>query len=450
MAAEKRAHGERIILLTVGNTDFPSPEPAVAAMRDSLAAGRTHYSPSAGGRPIRDAIARHHSSKTGQTIDADQVIVTIGAQNALLTAALCLVEPGDQVMVPEPMYATYPGTITAAGGKIISIRSPAKNRFHPLINEMEAAIGPRTCAIFLATPNNPTGAVYTREELSGIAALCRKHDLWLVSDEVYGEFVYEGRHVSPSVLPGMAERTITIGSLSKSHAMAGWRLGWMIGPQELANHAGQVAICSTYGTPTFVQDAAVVALEQFPQGLPELQSAYRRRRDRLCDGIEAVPVLSCHRPEGGMFVMLDARAPVCRPMTSPEALSSRRAWRSCLRTLLATARLAICGSVSASPTRRSMKRRCASPVTPSGSAGIEPSPEGRRSGTSPLTARQVDRLHWTPVGSCVRQSKSQPRSQLPRTVSLPKGATLHIRGLTRLKIDIDSFIRRHNATPRPI
>lgn len=308
MAVEKRACGERIILLTVGNTDFLSPEQAVTAVHDSLAAGRTHYSSPAGGRPIREAIARWHASNTGQAICADQVVVTIGAQNALLTAALCLVEPGDQVLVPEPMYATYPGTIAAAGGEIVSIRSPAKKRFHPLINEMEAAIGPRTRAIFLATPNNPTGAVYTREELSAIAALCRNHDLWLVSDEVYGELIYEGRHVSPSIIPGMAERTITIGSLSKSHAMAGWRLGWMIGPPELAHHAGQVALCSTTGIPTFLQEAVVVALEQFPHGLPELQTAYRRRRDRLCNWIEVIPGLSCHRPEGGMFVMMDARA----------------------------------------------------------------------------------------------------------------------------------------------
>lgn len=308
IAVEKRARGEPAILLTVGNTDFASPEPAVSAVHDSLAAGRTHYSPSAGSRSLREAIARHQSRKIGQVVDADQVIVTIGAQNALLNAALCLVEPGDQVLVPEPMYVTYPDTIAAAGGEIVNIRSPAKNRFRPLINDMEAAVGPRTRAIFLATPNNPTGAVYTSEELSAIAALCRNHDLWLVSDEVYSEFVYEGRHVSPSVLPGMAERTITISSLSKSHAMAGWRLGWMIGPQEFANRADQVALCSTYGVPTFLQDAAIAALERFPDGLPELQSAYRRRRDRLCDRLQSVPVLCCHRPEGGMFVMLDVRA----------------------------------------------------------------------------------------------------------------------------------------------
>lgn len=308
MAAEKRARGERTMLLTVGDTDFPSPESAVAAVHDSLATGRTQYGPSAGGRPIREAIARRHANKTGQPIVADQIIATIGAQNALLIAAFCVVAPGDQVMVPEPMYATYPGTIAAAGGEIISIRSPAENRFHPLIKDMEAAIGPRTRAIFLATPNNPTGVVYTREELSAIAVLCHKHDLWLVSDEVYDELVYEGQHVSPAVLPGMAERTITIGSLSKSHAMAGWRIGWMIGPQELAHHAGQLAVCSTCGIPTFLQDGAVVALEQFPHGLPALQTAYRRRRDRLRNRLEAVPVLSCHRPEGGMFVMLDVRA----------------------------------------------------------------------------------------------------------------------------------------------
>lgn len=308
MAVDKRARGEPVILLTIGDTDFASPEPAVAAVHDSLAAGRTHYSPITGGLPIREAIAQRHARNTGQAIDADQVVVTIGAQNALLTAALCLLDPGDQVLVPEPMYATYPGTIAAAGGEIISIRSPAENGFHPLINEMEAAVGPRTRAIFLATPNNPTGAVYTREELSAIAALCDKHDLWLVSDEVYDEIVFEGQHVSPSALPGMTERTITLGSLSKSHAMAGWRIGWMIGPQELAHHAGQLAVCSTYGVPTFLQDAAVVALEQFPHGLPELKAAYRRRRDRFCEQMEAVTSLSCHRPEGGMYVMLDARA----------------------------------------------------------------------------------------------------------------------------------------------
>jgi arginine:pyruvate transaminase len=302
------ARGENAIILTVGDTDFASPEAAVATAYDSLRRGRTHYTASAGEPAIREAIARRHFHQSGQWVDPDQVLVTIGAQNALFMAAACIVEPGSEVIVPEPMYVTYPGTIAAAGGKTISVRSPAERGFHPLIEEMEAAVTSRTRAIFLATPNNPTGAVYTTEELSKIGDICKKHGLWLVSDEVYGSLVYQGRHVSPATLPGLAERTVTIGSLSKSHAMAGWRLGWMIAPPELASYAGQLSGYTTYGIPTFIQDAAVVALDSFPDGLPDLKAAYAQRRDRFCDQLNAVPGLSCRRPDGGMFVMLDVRA----------------------------------------------------------------------------------------------------------------------------------------------
>jgi arginine:pyruvate transaminase len=308
IAHDMIARGENAIILTVGDTDFASPEAAVVTAYDSMRRGRTHYTASAGEPSIREAIARRHFQQSGQKVDPDQVLVTIGAQNALFMASACVVEHGSEVIVPEPMYVTYPGTIAAAGGETISIRSPAERGFHPLIDEMEAAVTPRTRAIFLATPNNPTGAVYTSAELSKIGDICKKHDLWLVSDEVYGSLVYEGRHVSPATLPGMAERTVTIGSLSKSHAMAGWRLGWMIAPPELAAYASQLSGYTTYGIPTFIQDAAVVALDSFPDGLPDLKAAYTRRRDRLCDQLNAVPGLSCCRPDGGMFVMLDVRA----------------------------------------------------------------------------------------------------------------------------------------------
>jgi arginine:pyruvate transaminase len=302
------ARGEDAIMLTVGDTDFASPEVAVKTAHESMLRGRTHYTASAGERSVREAIARRHCQQSGQQVDPDQVLVTIGAQNALFMAAACIVEPGSEVIVPEPMYVTYPGTIAAAGGETISVRSPAENGFHPIIDEMESAVTARTRAIFLATPNNPTGAVYTAAELSKIGDICKKHDLWLVSDEVYGSLVYEGRHVSPATLPGMAERTVTIGSLSKSHAMAGWRLGWMIAPPELAAYAAQLSGYTTYGIPTFIQDSAVVALDTFPDGLPDLKAAYAKRRERLCEQLNAVPGLSCRQPDGGMFVMLDVRA----------------------------------------------------------------------------------------------------------------------------------------------
>jgi arginine:pyruvate transaminase len=308
VAVEMMERGEKAILLTVGDTDFDTPKNVVAAANDSLRQGRTHYTGSAGEFSLRDAIARRHSATRGQPVSADQVVVTIGAQNALLTAAFCIVEAGDEVIVPEPMYTTYPGTIALAGAHVVSVASPAEKRFHPQIDLIAAAITPRTKAIFLATPNNPTGAVYTAEELRGIAILCQKHDLWLVSDEVYGDLIYEGIHVSPASLPGMAERTITIGSLSKSHAMAGWRLGWMVAPRELTGHAERLTGYITYGIPTFVQDAAIVALETAPHGVPEMKAAYLERRRRFCDRLDQIPGMTCHRPEGGMFVMLDIRA----------------------------------------------------------------------------------------------------------------------------------------------
>ena len=308
IAADMIARGEDVILLTVGDTDFASPPEAVAAVHAALAAGRTSYGGSAGSMALRGAIARRHSANSGQTVEADQVIVTIGAQNGLSMAALCLLNEGDEVIVPEPMYVTYPGSIAVAGATTVSVPSPADNGFHPLVEAMEAAVTRRTKAIFLATPNNPTGAVYTREELVRIGEICRRHDLWLVSDEVYGDIVHCGEHVSPAALPGMAERTVTLGSLSKSHAMAGWRLGWMIGPKDFAAAAAQLVTCATYGVPTFLQDAAIAALEAHPQGLAGLQAAYARRRDRFCAQLDAIPGLSCRKPDGGMFVMLDVRS----------------------------------------------------------------------------------------------------------------------------------------------
>lgn len=307
VALDMMAKGEEVIVLTVGDSDFASPKAAVAAVADSLARGRTYYTAPAGDPPLRAAIARRQSGMIGREITADQVVVTVGAQNALLIAAMCLLDPGDDVIVPEPLYSTYPGTLALAGARTIAVASPAENGFHPPVAGIAAAVTPRTKAIFLATPNNPTGAVYSQQEMREIADICKKHDLWLVSDEVYAGIVYDGRHFSAGSLADVAERTVVIGSLSKSHAMAGWRLGWMVAPRGLARHAERVSTWVTFGIPTFIQDAAVVALETEPQGMPELKEAYARRRRLFCDRLMNVPGVVPHWPEGGMFVMLDIR-----------------------------------------------------------------------------------------------------------------------------------------------
>ncbi len=307
IAAARLSEGEDIIMLSIGDTDFSSPEIAVEEAYASLKRGRTNYSNCSGIEPLRAAIARRHNNKTGMKISVDQVVVTQGAQNALYNTAQCIIDPGCEVIVPEPMYVTYPATIEGCGATLVSVESRAENNFHPTIDDIENAITEKTRAIFVATPNNPTGAVYSVEELQGIAELCMKHDLWLVSDEVYGDLTYHFDHTSPITLPNMKDRTIVISSLSKSHAMAGWRLGWAIVPRQMAQHMDRLALCSTYGTPTFIQDAAIAVIDHLPHGIAEMKPAYSNRMKKFCSFLDNLPGLVCRHPEGGMFAMLDIR-----------------------------------------------------------------------------------------------------------------------------------------------
>lgn len=306
-AVRRQARGEDVILLSVGDPDFATPAPIVEAAKASLDRGRTHYAEIAGHPELRQAIAAAHERSTGMPTRLDQILVLAGAQSALFTACQCLLSPGDAVMVPEPMYVTYPATIAAAGGHIVRLPLTAERGFHLDPAALAAAIRPQVRAILINSPHNPTGAVMRLPELEAVAELCRRHDLWLISDEVYADLVYAGEHLSPAGLPGMAERTITISSLSKSHAMTGWRVGWMIGPPTLIEHATNLALCMLYGSPAFVQDAALTALTGSTAEIAAMHARYRHRRDAVCRRLAGLPGLACSRPEGGMFVMLDVR-----------------------------------------------------------------------------------------------------------------------------------------------
>ena len=303
----RRAAGEDIILLSVGDPDFPTPAPIVAAAKDSLDQGRTHYAAIAGQPALRQAIAHHHERVSGQPVDPEHIVVLAGAQSALFTACQCLLEAGDEVIVPEPMYVTYPATVAATGAALVKVPLLAERGFHLDLDALAAAVTPRTRAILLNSPHNPTGAVMTRPELEAVARLCRRHDLWLISDEVYATLLYDGEHVAPASLPGMADRTATVSSLSKSHAMTGWRVGWLIGPAALVEHAANLALCMLYGSPPFIQDAATVALTQDVSEAGVMLDRFQRRRDAVCRRLAGLPGLACTRPKGGMFVMLDIR-----------------------------------------------------------------------------------------------------------------------------------------------
>ena len=221
--------------------------------------------------------------------------------------AQCVLEPGDEVIVAEPMYVTYEAVFGACGAKVVPVPVRPEHGFRVQPADVAARITPRTRALALNSPHNPSGASLPRSTWEALAELCIAHDLWLISDEVYSELLFEGEHISPASLPGMAERTATLNSLSKSHAMTGWRVGWVVGSPALSAHLENLALCMLYGSPDFIQDAAVVALEQPLPELDGMREAYRQRRDLVCERLAHCPGLRALKPDGGMFVMVDIR-----------------------------------------------------------------------------------------------------------------------------------------------
>jgi arginine:pyruvate transaminase len=306
-ALQLREQGVDVLLLSIGDPDFDTPLPIVHAAIDSLLAGDTHYPPVLGTPGLRDSIARRHGQRSGQAVTPEQVVVFPGAQCAVYSVVQCVLDPGDEVIVAEPMYVTYEGVFGAVGAKVLPVAVRSHNGFRVDPADVAALITPKTRAILLNSPNNPSGASLPLLVWQELASLCVRHDLWLISDEVYSELLYEGEHISPASLPGMAERTATINSLSKSHAMSGWRVGWVVGPKHLADHLEHLSLCMLFGIPEFIQHAAQLALDQDLPQVAMMREAYRQRRDLVCASLGACPGLRVIRPDGGMFVMVDVR-----------------------------------------------------------------------------------------------------------------------------------------------
>ena len=299
--------GEDVILLGVGDPDFDTPPEIVEAAERSLRSGRTGYAATEGDLSLREAIARHHDRLTGQHVDADQVVVFTGAQNALFASVLCVVDPGEEIIVCEPRYVTYDGVIETPGAVRVGVPLAAAEGFRFDPDAIARAVTPRTRAILLNSPHNPTGRVLAREEAVEIAGIAKRHDLWVISDEVYASLTYDVEHVAMASLPGMAERTVTVNSLSKSHAMQGWRLGWTVGPRPLARHLTNLILSMVFGVAQFTQDAAHFALTRDFDELQAMRREYRVRRELLCERINACPGLACRWPQGGMYAMVDVR-----------------------------------------------------------------------------------------------------------------------------------------------
>lgn len=304
---ELQAKGERVLTLTIGEHDIRTDPAILDAMQASARAGNTGYAMGPGNRNLREAIAARTQAQTGVPTTWKNVVVTPGGQAALFASHMALLDAGDTGLHCDPFYATYPGTIRATGATARRIATRPEQSFQPQEADiLAAAPGART--LLINTPNNPTGVVYDRATLDGIARAVTAADLWLISDEVYDSQVWTGAHLSPRAVPGLAERTVVIGSMSKSHAMTGSRLGWVVAPEEVVEAVTTLATNTTYGVPAFIQDAALFALSLGPEFEAKIGAPFRRRREialRVLAGSNAIRTVPA---TGAMYVMLDIRA----------------------------------------------------------------------------------------------------------------------------------------------
>jgi arginine:pyruvate transaminase len=302
-----KAAGVPVVELTIGEHDIPTDPAILAAMDASARGGHTGYASVPGTPALRAAVAERTERMTGVPTRPENVLITPGGQAALFAAHIAVLDAGDTAAFIDPFYATYPGTIRGAGGVPRAVPTLAEEGFAP--GAQALAEGLRGAASLLVnTPNNPTGAVYDAATLARIAQAVQAAGCWLISDEVYDGQVWEGTHRSPRAVPGMAERTLVIGSMSKSFAMTGSRIGWIVGPQEAISYLTDLATHTTYGVPGFIQDAANFALRAGPQLEARVAEPFSRRRAlalRMLEGQTSVG----HVPSGGaMYLMLDIRA----------------------------------------------------------------------------------------------------------------------------------------------
>ncbi|MGK7652604.1 pyridoxal phosphate-dependent aminotransferase [Roseovarius sp. B08] len=322
-AKEMMDAGEDVAMLTIGEHDVGTDSSILDAMDAATRAGHVGYSMFNGNLNLREAVAERVTARTGVPTTPDNVLVVPGGQAGLFAAHHAACDEGDRALYIDPFYATYPGTIRAVGAQDVAVAARPERMFQPDPADIAAA-AKGAKSLLINTPNNPTGAVYGRETLEGIAEVCREHDMWLISDEVYDTQLWVGDHVSPRMLDGMAERTLVIGSLSKSHAMTGSRIGWVVGPEEAISHMGNLSTHTTYGVAGFVQEAAFYALGKGADFEEEVAAPFRRRRDLVLGLLEGQDVVRPIPAQGAMFVMLDVRATGLSGEVFAEALLDHR------------------------------------------------------------------------------------------------------------------------------
>ena len=300
-AKELEQQGRSIIHLELGEPDFHPAAPVVDAVRSAVAAGRDRYCSTRGVPALREAIAEYLKRTRGVHVTAEQVLVAPGCKMALSLAMMAMIEPGDEVLFPDPSFPIYPSFTRGLGATAVAYGLEERNEFQPDLDELARKITPRTTVLIFNSPNNPTGTVFNDAVLEKIAALAVKHDLWVIADEIYARILFSGQYKSISSLSGMAERTVIIDGFSKSFAMTGWRLGYAVAPVHVIDAMDLLVLNTFTCTAEFTQVAAIEALRDSTNAVEAMVAEYRERRDLFVAGLNQIPGFRCLTPDGAFY-----------------------------------------------------------------------------------------------------------------------------------------------------
>jgi len=304
-ARELERQGRSIIHLELGEPDFHPAAPVVDALRNAVASGRDRYCATRGIAPLREEITHYLARTRKLSVAPEQVLVAPGCKMALSLAMMALIEPGDEVLYPDPGFPIYPSFTRGLGAKAVPFGLIEKNKFQPDLQEITARITDKTTVLIFNSPNNPTGTVFDDHALGGIAALAIKHNLWVITDEIYARILFDGDYQSIWLLPGMAERTIIIDGLSKSFAMTGWRLGYAVAPVHVIDAMDLLVLNTFTCAAEFTQVAAIEALRDTTNAVDAMVAEYKLRRDLFVRSLAKIPGFRCHSPEGAFYAWVN-------------------------------------------------------------------------------------------------------------------------------------------------
>ena len=306
-AKELERQGHSIIHLELGEPDFHPGASVVESAARALADGKDRYCAVTGVPALRDEIATYLQRTRSINVSADNIVIAPGCKAALFFAMMALLEPGDEVLYPDPGFPGYPSITLGLGAVPLPFELSSRNHFQPDLGEVAAKITPRTRMLITNSPSNPTGTVYTDSVQQGLAELAVKHDLWVLSDEIYARIIYGGEYLSMLRYTGMKERTLIIDGFSKSFAMTGWRLGYTVAPPEVAPALAMMAINSYTCVAEFTQYAAIDALRDRDGNTPRMVAEFARRREQFIQDLNEIPGFRCEHPEGAFYAWVDIR-----------------------------------------------------------------------------------------------------------------------------------------------